>query len=122
MPVRSRTVARSLALGAPLVALLIAAAAPRAQAPRTTNPQKLALVGGMLLSGLDVPPVHHATVLIEGNKIVAAGPSSEIAVPPGTVVFDTSGRTMMPGLIETHGHLVVLGHGAYDTWFPWINA
>ena len=35
-------------------------------------------------------------------------------------IVDTSGRTMLPGLIETHGHLVVLGHGSYDTWFPWI--
>jgi imidazolonepropionase-like amidohydrolase len=35
---------------------------------------------------------------------------------------DTSGRAMLPGLIETHGHLVVLGHGAYETWFPWIKA
>jgi len=29
---------------------------------------------------------------------------------------------MLPGLIEAHGHLLVLGHGAYDTWFPWIAA
>jgi imidazolonepropionase-like amidohydrolase len=29
---------------------------------------------------------------------------------------------MLPGLIETHGHLVVLGHGSYDTWFAWIKA
>jgi imidazolonepropionase-like amidohydrolase len=29
---------------------------------------------------------------------------------------------MLPGLIETHGHLIVLGHGSYDTWFPWIKA
>jgi imidazolonepropionase-like amidohydrolase len=83
---------------------------------------KLALVGGMLLTGYEVPPVHHATVLIDGNKIVAAGPSSEIKVPADATVVDTSGRTMLPGLIEAHGHLVVLGHGAYDTWFPWIEA
>jgi imidazolonepropionase-like amidohydrolase len=29
---------------------------------------------------------------------------------------------MLPGLIVAHGHLIVLGHGAYDTWFPWIAA
>jgi imidazolonepropionase-like amidohydrolase len=29
---------------------------------------------------------------------------------------------MLPGLIETHGHLIVLGHGAYDSWFSWIAA
>ncbi|HTK29010.1 MAG TPA: amidohydrolase family protein, partial [Vicinamibacterales bacterium] len=43
-------------------------------------------------------------------------------IPAGATVVDTSGRTMLPGLIETHAHLIVLGHGSYDTWFPWIAA
>jgi imidazolonepropionase-like amidohydrolase len=83
---------------------------------------KLALVGGMLLTGYEVPPIHHAAILIEGGKITAAGLSSAIKVPPDFKVVDTSGRAMLPGLIETHGHLIVLGHGAYETWFPWIKA
>ncbi len=28
-------------------------------------------------------------------------------------IIDTSGRTMMPGMIELHGHLILLGHGNY---------
>ena len=96
---------------------------PPAATPAPTRPGgKLALVGGMLLTGYEVPPIHHATVLIEGNKIVAAGPSSEVKVPADAAIVDTTGRTMLPGLIEAHGHLVVLGHGAYETWFPWIEA
>ena len=93
----------------------------RQPAPAAGN-RTLALVGGMLLTGYEVPPIHHAAVIIEGNKIVAAGPSSEVKIPPDATVVDTSGRTMLPGLIETHGHLVVLGHGAYETWFAWIAA
>ena len=27
---------------------------------------------------------------------------------------------MMPGMIELHGHLIILGHGNYGRWFPWI--
>src|SRR5262245_53319501 len=88
-----------------------------AQAPR-----RLALVGGMLLTGYEVPPIHRAAVVIEGNKIVAAGPASEVKIPSDATVVDTSGRTMLPGLIEAHGHLITLGHGSYDTWFPWIAA
>src|SRR5438477_5994527 len=88
----------------------------------TQNPRRLALVGGMLLTGYEVPPIHHAAILIEGDRIVQAGPSSEIKIPSDATVIDTSGRTMLPGLIETHGHLIVLGHGSYDTWFPWINS
>jgi len=91
-------------------------------AQRAQTPKPLALVGGMLLTGYEVPPVHHAAVLIEGNKIVQAGPASEVRIPADATLVDTSGRTMLPGLIETHGHLVVLGHGNYATWFPWINS
>jgi imidazolonepropionase-like amidohydrolase len=80
----------------------------------------LALVGGMLLDGYEVPPLHHATILIEGNKIVKVGPSSEVTIPPGAEVIDTSGRVIMPGLIDVHVHLQILGHGNYLRWDPWI--
>jgi imidazolonepropionase-like amidohydrolase len=76
----------------------------------------------MLLTGYDVPPIHNAVVLIEGTKIAAIGTQAEVKIPPGTTIVDTSGKTMLPGLIETHGHVVVLGAGDYGTWFPWINA
>jgi len=88
----------------------------QAQAPR-----RIALVGGMLLDGWEAPPVHHAAVLIEGNRIVAAGPASGIKIPPDATVIDTSGRTMMPGLIELHAHLVIVGHGDYGRWFHWLE-
>jgi imidazolonepropionase-like amidohydrolase len=100
-----------------MVVALVSVPAARAQTPK-----HLALVGGMLITGYEVPPIHHAAVLLEGNKIVAAGPASEVKIPSDATVVDTSGRAMLPGLIETHGHLIVVGHGSYDTWFPWIKA
>ena len=100
-----------------MAASLVSAPAARAQTPK-----RLALVGGMLVTGYEVPPIHRAAVLVEGNKIVAAGPAAEVKIPADAIVVDTSGRAMLPGLIETHGHLIVLGHGSYDTWFPWIKA
>ena len=45
-----------------------------ADAQLTDSPGRLALVGGMLLDGYEVPPLHHATVLIEGDRIVEVGP------------------------------------------------
>ena len=114
--IRTRLTATVIAAVSCVITFL-SIATPSAQAPR-----RVALVGGMLLTGYEVPPIHHAAVVIEGNKIVAAGPASEIKIPADATVVDTSGRTMLPGLIETHGHLVVLGHGSYDTWFPWINS
>src|SRR5580658_6605213 len=84
-------------------------------------PKRIALVGGMLLDGYEVPPLHHAVVLIEGNRIVQVGPASEVKIPPDATVIDTSGRTMMPGMIEAHAHLVIVGHGSYPQWFKWLE-
>jgi imidazolonepropionase-like amidohydrolase len=85
------------------------------------TPRVIALTGGMLLTGYEVPAVHHATVLIEGNRIVQAGLSSEVRVPAGATVIDTTGQTMMPGLIELHAHLVIVGAGDYPRWFKWLE-
>ncbi len=82
--------------------------------------ERLALVGGMVIDGYPGPPLHHATVLIEGSKIKTVGPAEHVVIPPGTTIIDTSGRTVLPGLIDAHVHLTILGHGDYDQWLPWI--
>jgi imidazolonepropionase-like amidohydrolase len=92
----------------------------RPQPPTAAPAKKLALVGGMLLDGYEVPPLHHAAILIEGNKIVEVGRAGEVKIPPDATVIDTSGRTMMPGLMDLHAHLMLLGHGNYAQWFPWL--
>jgi len=42
-------------------------------------------------------------VLVRGDRIVAVGPG--LSVPVGTRVIDLAGATLMPGMIEGHGHL-----------------
>ena len=107
-------------IAAILIAISAGTRTPRAMQPQT--PKRLALVGGMLLTGYEVPPVHRAAIVIEDGRIVQAGAASEVKVPPDAAIVDTTGRTMLPGLIEAHGHLIALGHGNYETWFPWIAA
>ena len=90
-------------------------------AQQNAGPKKhLALVGGMLIDGYEVPPLHHAAILIEDNRIVEVGRAGEVKIPADATVVDTSGRVMMPGLIEEHAHLSILGHGDYNRWYPWI--
>jgi imidazolonepropionase-like amidohydrolase len=74
----------------------------------------------MLLDGYEVPPIHHAAIIIEGNKIVDVGRAADVTIPPDATVIDTSGRTMMPGMMDLHAHLMLLGHGNYAQWFPWL--
>jgi imidazolonepropionase-like amidohydrolase len=47
----------------------------------------------------------HWQVLIQADKIVAAGPSGSFPVPAETQVLDLPGMTLLPGLIEGHAHL-----------------
>jgi len=44
------------------------------------------------------------SVLVEGNKIAKIGKS--IAAPAGATVIDAKGRTMTPGFIAAHEHLI----------------
>lgn len=102
----------------------IVAPAAVAQTPAAAKssppPAKLALVGGMLIDGYEVPPLHHAAVLIEGNRIVWVGRAADADIPGDATRIDTRGRVMLPGLVELHAHLMLLGHGSYERWFPWV--
>jgi len=89
---------------------LIAVAAQAAEKPT------LALVGGQVIDGYEGPPIQDGVVLIAGERIVAVGPRSEVDVPPGTPVIDTEGMSVLPGLMDMHVHLMILGHAEYEYW------
>ncbi|MGH9348285.1 MAG: amidohydrolase family protein [Vicinamibacterales bacterium] len=110
-----------LSIAAVLALVHVPTEARQARQGRQAAPAKLALVGGMLLDGYEVPPVHHAAILIEGNRIVWVGRAADATIPPDARVIDTSGRVMMPGLWEMHAHLNLIGHGNYSRWFPWMR-
>jgi len=45
------------------------------------------------------------TVVVEGGKIVAAGPSATVKAPKGAQVIDGRGKTLVPGLWDCHMHV-----------------
>ncbi|HEX8500695.1 MAG TPA: amidohydrolase family protein [Pyrinomonadaceae bacterium] len=47
--------------------------------------------------------VEGAAVVVEGERITAAGP--DVSVPPGAHVLDLGDVTLMPGLVDAHTHL-----------------
>ena len=46
-------------------------------------------------------------VLVEGDKITAAGPAAQVQAPAGATVLELPGLTLLPGLIEGHSHLLL---------------
>ncbi|HUG36959.1 MAG TPA: amidohydrolase family protein, partial [Candidatus Limnocylindrales bacterium] len=45
-----------------------------------------------------------ATVVVEGDRIVAVGPDGEVAIPDGATVIDATGKSVLPGLWDMHSH------------------
>jgi imidazolonepropionase-like amidohydrolase len=98
-------------LDAAFVAVLVAGGTVRAhaQASATAPNASLAIVGGYLIDGRDGKPVPNSVVLVDGKKIVAVGTADTVKVPAGVRVIDASGYTVMPGLIDSHVHLDLMG-------------
>jgi imidazolonepropionase-like amidohydrolase len=46
-------------------------------------------------------------VLVENDKITAAGPAARVVLPSGVRTLDLPGLTLLPGLIEGHSHLLL---------------
>ena len=63
-----------------------------------------AFVGARVIP-VDGPEIPVGTLLVEDGRIEAVGPSAEITLPGDAAVVDLSGRTIMPGLVDTHSHL-----------------
>src|SRR5271156_3371731 len=84
---------------------------PRAPAQVPAAPQPIVLHAARLLDIETGRVLTPGEVLVEGEKIVAAG--SSVAHPAGAETIDLGDTTLMPGLIDAHVHLF-LHPGAED--------
>jgi hypothetical protein len=49
------------------------------------------------------------SVVVRGERIVEVGPANRVAVPAGATVIDATGKTVLPGMWEMHGHVLHTG-------------
>ena len=67
-----------------------------------------ALVGGKVVTMRDAKNIQevieNGVVLIKDNKIVQVGKAGAVQIPKDALVIDTKGKTIIPGLIDTHAH------------------
>jgi imidazolonepropionase len=60
--------------------------------------------------------VADGAVVIEGERIAWLGPTAELPpLPPGAEVLDVTGRAVLPGLVDSHTHLIFAG-SREDEW------
>ena len=87
-----------------LVLLLLASASA---ALAQTAPRRVAIRAGRLIDGKGGAPITNALILVEGDKITSVTPGG--TPPAGAEVIDLSGSTVLPGLIDTHTHILLQG-------------
>jgi imidazolonepropionase-like amidohydrolase len=101
-------------LAAPLLVLSATACAPhrvKVAEPRPVNPT-IAIVGATLWDGTGRAPVPKAVTLIRGDRILCAGAASACPVPRGARIIAAQGQYLIPGIIDSHVHLLFLTNGS----------
>ena len=78
--------------------------------------ERTALVGGRLIDGFGHAPVANSVILIEGDTISAIGTVDTLPVPTGYTIISTEAMDVLPGLWESHAHLMLTGHSDYPHW------
>jgi imidazolonepropionase-like amidohydrolase len=61
--------------------------------------------GATLIDGTDRAPIPNATIVVRDGRVIAAGAASTVTVPAGAQRVDLNGKTVIPGLINAHGHV-----------------
>ena len=86
-----------------LPALLVTATALEAQQRDTLVLLKPAAVWDAISDA----PHRGWTVLVRRDRIAAVGPAIEVGSPKGATVIDLPNTTLLPGLIDTHSHVLL---------------
>ena len=86
-------------------------------------PEGTALLKGARVITMDGKTVHEqGDILVENNRIKAVGASGTLEVPSGAEVIDLSGKTVIPGFVDTHAHMwPVWGIHKGEIWNYWAN-
>jgi imidazolonepropionase-like amidohydrolase len=87
-----------------LVATLLGVVGFSLQSPLAQAPA-VALTGARVIDGTGAAPIEQATIVIANGKIESVGPAASAKIPAGATRVDMAGKTIVPGLINAHGHL-----------------
>jgi len=60
--------------------------------------------GARLITGDGSMPIENSAFIVTGNAFRQVGRRGELKVPPGAAHVDLTGKTVMPALIDLHGH------------------
>src|ERR1700738_1866430 len=86
---------------------------------QTPSSQSVTVIrAGVLTDGKSTQPRRDQVIIIRGNRIESVSDRAGAKIPAGAVTIDLSHSTVLPGLIDSHTHLLLQGgdpaQGGYD--------
>ena len=111
-------VRQSLAI-AGLVLLVTSAIGQQAITSRTPEvdsaSEQLLVVRGAKIYPISGPPIEKGVLVVRGRKIEAVGPEGSMDVPANARVVDATGKVLMPGIVDSHSHIGIIGNPPVGT-------
>lgn len=98
-----------------LLAAGCAAEAPK-EAPKAAAGADISFFSGArLIPGDGSEPIEEATMIVENGKIKEIGKKGKLHAPKGSARVELDGKTIMPALINLHGHVGLLKIGTVSS-------
>ena len=72
---------------------------------QTARPTATVFEGARLITGDGSAPIENSAFIVTGNAFTQVGRRGDLQVPAGAAHVDLSGKTVMPALVDLHGHI-----------------
>src|SRR5438309_5123072 len=72
---------------------------------QTSQPTATVFEGARLITGDGSAPIENSAFIVSGDKFKQVGRRGELRIPAGAAHVDLAGKTVMPALIDLHGHI-----------------
>jgi imidazolonepropionase-like amidohydrolase len=83
---------------------LLGALSPLPAASQQSPTNAMVFEGARLITGDGSAPIEDAAFVVENGRITQVGRRGQITTPAGAARLDLGGKTVMPGIVDAHGH------------------